>query len=202
MSDEEVAFLKFLFDMVLESGRTPTADECCSCFGKTQAEIARIIDDLERKDMILRKRGTKKIISVYPLSLVPTAHRIVLENGRELFAMCAADALGIPVMFNRNVRIVSECKLCKQEIIIDIRNGDIVSMSNPTTSICSPPRQVAPAAETTCPDVNFFCSTSHAQRWIQGNKGRIGNITRRSVKQAFPKMKECWKAYGKTLGYS
>lgn len=202
VSTEEIIVLKFLFDTVLKSGKTPTTDEFCSYLGKDREEITRIIDELERKDMIRRKRGTQKIINVYPLSLIPTEHRIILENGRELFAMCAADALGMPVMFNRDVTIISKCKHCKQEIVIDVKNAEIVRMSQPDISICSPPCQVAPAAETTCPDVNFFCSTDHAQRWIEENEKKRGNITRRSVRQAFPKIKECWKSYGKTLAYS
>lgn len=73
--------------------------------------------------------------------------------------MCTVDVLGMPFMFNRDVKIVSQCEECKQEITIKIKNGEIVSMSHPSIMIWSPKHQESrPYAETCCPKVNFFCS--------------------------------------------
>jgi len=201
LKPEEIEVLTSIFGMVLKLGRSPTIEELQLSLKKSNDEIIRALDELEKKgDFLLRKRGTQEIVSIYPLSLKTTEHQIILEDGTKLFAMCAVDALGMPIMFNKNVKIVSQCEQCKQRITIEIKNGEIASLSHPSLMICSPKSQVYPAAETTCPLVNFFCSKKCADEWITKNPRIINNINRGSVKHRFPKIKECWKRYGEILG--
>jgi len=201
LKPEEIEVLRSIFRIVLKLGRSPTIEELQSSLQRSDEEIEHALDQLEKKgDFLLRKKGTQEIVSIYPLSLKPTEHQITLEDGTRLFAMCAADALGIPIMFNKNVRIVSQCEGCKQEMVFEIKNGEITYMSHQDATICSPKTQAYPAAETCCPLVNFFCSKKHADEWIKKNLKLIGNINQRPVKQGFPKIKECWKIYGETLG--
>ena len=200
---EEIEVLRSVFEIVLKDGRSPTIRELQSALKKPTEEIIPVMDELEKKDVLLRKKGTQEIVSIYPLSLTPTGHKIFLENGGQLFAMCAVDALGIPLMLNRDVKILSQCEMCKREITIEIKDEEIVSMSNPDLRICSPKSQMYPAAETCCPWVNFFCSKKHADGWItqSAQNGKLrNNVKQISVKRAFPKIKECWKRYGETLG--
>lgn len=200
LKPEEIEVLKSIFEIILKFGRSPTIEELQFSLKKPSEEIIHSLGDLEKKgDFLLRKRGSQEIVSVYPLSLTPTKHHITLENGIKLFGMCAVDALGAPIMFNKNAKIVSYCKECEQEITIEIRNEEITFMSHPNMTICSPKTQVYPAAETTCPFVNFFCSKEHADEWIAKNF-RLDNVNQRSVKQAFPKIRECWKQNGEMLG--
>jgi len=196
----EVEALRSIFEIVLKSRRSPTVNELQLSLKLSDEEIIRALDELEKKEVLLRKRGTQEIVSIYPLSLKTTEHRIILEDGTRLFAMCAADALGMPIMFNKNVRIISRCKECKKEMVFEIKNGNITYMSHQGAAICSPKIQVYPAAETTCPLVNFFCSKKHADDWIEKNPQLTSNINQRSVKQGFPKIRECWKLYGEGLG--
>lgn len=150
----------------------------------------------------MRKKGTQEIVSIYPVSLKPTEHQIFLEDGTKLFAMCAVDALGMPIMFNKNVRVVSRCEECKSEMVFEIKNEEIIFMSHPDATVCRPKRQVYSAAETCCPLVNFFCSKKHANEWIVKNSELINNINPIvSVQQGFPKIKTCWKRYGEMLGF-
>jgi len=201
LKPEEIEVLTSIFGMVLKLGRSPTIEELQLSLKKSNDEIIRALDELEKKgDFLLRKRGTQEIVSIYPLSLKTTEHQIILEDGTKLFAMCAVDALGMPIMFNKNVKIVSQCEQCKQRITIEIKNGEIASLSHPSLMICSPKSQVYPAAETTCPLVNFFCSKKCADKWITKNPRIINNINQGSVKHRFPKIKECWKRYGEILG--
>jgi hypothetical protein len=200
---EEIEVLRSVFEIVLKDGRSPTIGELQSALKKPAEEIILVMDELEKKDVLLRKKGTHEIVSIYPLSLTPTGHRIFLENGGQLFAMCAVDALGIPLTLNRDVKILSKCEMCKREVTIEIKDEEIVSMSNPDLRICSPQSQTYPAAETCCPLVNFFCSKKHADGWITQHARNVksrNNVKQISVKRVFPKIKECWKRYGETLG--
>jgi hypothetical protein len=199
---EEKEVLSSIFRSLLKHGKCPAVEELQLSLKRSDEEIIRVLDELERKgDYLLRKRGTQEIISIYPISLKPTEHQIFLEDRTKLFAMCAVDALGMPTMFNKNVRIVSRCEECKSEMVFEIKNEQITFMSHPDAAICSPKHQVYPAAETCCPLVNFFCSKKHANEWITKNelKNNIKPIV--SVQQGFPKIKTCWKRYGKLLGF-
>jgi len=202
LKPEEIEILKFIYQTILKHGRSPTIEELGASLKKPDEEIIRALDELETKgDLLLREKGTQEIVSLYPFSLTPTEHQIILEDGSRLFAMCAVDALGMPIMFNKNVRIVSRCEECQQEIIFEIKNGEITYLSHQDATICSPKRQVYPAAETTCPLVNFFCSKKHADEWMANNPKLTNSFNQISVKQGFPKIKDCWKQYGEMLGF-
>ena len=199
LTSEEIGVLKYIFETILETGRIPTIREMRFALKKSDDYIIETLDKLEKNDILLRKRGTQEILSIYPLSLTPTEHQIILKNEKRLFAMCAVDSLGMPIMFNRNAKIISQCEKCKQEIAIEIKDEKIVWTSNPTIMIWSPARQIAPAAETCCPMVDFFCSKDHLQEWIKENPGLIGKIS--EIEEAFPGIKRCWRPYCEILGF-
>jgi len=203
LKPKETEVLSSIFRFILKHGKCPTIEELRLSLKRSDEEIIRALDELEKKgDFLLRKKETQEIVSIYPVSLKPTEHQIFLEDGTRLFAMCAVDALGMPIMFNKNVRVVSRCEECKSEMVFEIKNEEIIFMSHPDATICSPKRQVYPAAETCCPLVNFFCSKKHANEWIAKNSELINNINPIvSVQQGFPKIKPCWKRYGETLGF-
>lgn len=199
---DEIEVLRSIFRIILKNGKSPAVEELRLSLKRSEEQITHSLDELEKKgDLILRKKGTQEIVSIYPFSLEPTEHRIILEDGTRLFAMCAVDALGMPMMFNRNVKIVSRCKECQQEMVFEIKNGKIAYMSHQDATICSLKTQVYPAAETTCPLVNFFCSKKHADEWGEKNPKLTSNINRRSIKQGFLKIQACWKQYGEVLGF-
>jgi hypothetical protein len=196
---EEVEVLKYIFETILKTGRTPTVREMRLPLKKSEDKIIRVLNELEKKDILLRRKGTQEIASIYPLSLIPTKHQVILKNGRKLFTMCAVDSLGMPIMFNTRAKIISQCEKCKREIAIEIKNDGIAWISHPKVMIWSPGRQIAPAAETCCPMVNFFCCKEHLQEWTKENPSLIGKIS--EIEQAFPRIKQCWRLYGETLGF-
>jgi hypothetical protein len=199
LTSEEIQLLKYFFETILKIGRAPTIREMRLPLKKPENEIIRVLNELEKKDILLRKKGTQEILSIYPLSLVPTEHRVILENGRKLFTMCAVDSLATPIMFNRKAKIMSQCEKCKQDITIEIKDEKIAWTSHPHIMIWSPTRQIAPAAENCCPMVDFFCSKEHLQEWTKENPDLIGRIS--EIEQAFSRIKQCWKPYGEILGF-
>ena len=198
LTSEEVEVLKYVFETILKTGRISSIREMRLALKKSEDRIIRVLNELEKKDILLRRNGTQEIVSIYPLSLMPTKHQVILGNGRKLFTMCAVDSLGMPIMFNKKAKIISQCKKCKREITIEIKNDEIAWISHPKVMIWSPHRQVAPAAETCCPIVNFCCK-EHLQEWTEENPGLIGKIS--EIEQAFPRIKQCWRLYGETLGF-
>jgi len=200
LTPAEAEILRCIFESVLESGSVPTITEIGGRLKRPDEYIIRTIADLEAKDLLLRKKGTQEIVSLYPFSLTPTEHQLFLADGRKLFAMCAIDAVGMPIMFNRDVRIVSRCEGCKREITIEVGNGEIGPISEAEIMIWSPMRKEARPAETCCPVVKFFCSNEHLQQWESQNPDLAGRGRGAGLKQAFPGIKERWKSYGELVG--
>ena len=200
MKPKEIQILRQILRFVLKHAKSPTVKELQLPLNRSEEEIIHTLDEFEKKDLLLRKKGTQEIVSIYPLSLRPTQHQIILEDGTRLFAMCAVDALGMPAMFNKNAKIVSRCEECKREVTFEIRSGELTFLSHPSATICSPKTRVYPAAETCCPLVNFFCSEKHADEWIDKNSRLKGDVNKVSVKDGFSKIRECWRKYGEVLG--
>lgn len=201
LKPEEILVLRTILGYVFKVKRSPDVEELESALKKPRDAIMSILDELEKKDVLLRKRGTQEIVSIYPFSLGPTKHEVFLQDGTKLFAMCAVDALGAPIMFAKDAKIISRCEMCNQEVIVEIKNGEIASISRPGAVICSTKTQAYPAAETCCPLVNFFCSKKHASNWIAENARPRRDFKLGSVRDRFPQIRECWKAYGEMLGF-
>jgi hypothetical protein len=134
-----------------------------------------------------------KAPSSHEISL-PTEHRLILEDGKKLYAMCAIDALGIPNMFLRNVKIISKCTKCKQEITIEVENGKIVRLSHPNIVVWHQKTQLGTkATETMCPFTKYFCCKEHLEEFRSSGEAI-------DVATEFPAKWENWKRYGRNTG--
>jgi hypothetical protein len=65
---------------------------------------------LDEQDLILMEEN--EIPLAYPFSATPTPFRVTLPDGRERFACCATDALGIAAMLSTHLVIRSKCHHC------------------------------------------------------------------------------------------
>ena len=193
--------LRHIFKAILTSGEASTVKELAQVSKASDEEIIRVLDSLEDMDMLLRKRGTQQIVSIYPFSLVPTSHRIILDDGKKLFAMCAVDAVGMPNMFEENVKVVSQCDWCKAEITIDIRDGEIITRSHPDIQIWNVEKPgEGPDAEACCPVISFFCSVEHLGNWKNENSDLARRGRGEPLKQAYPDIRKRWRRYGEAIG--
>jgi predicted Zn-ribbon and HTH transcriptional regulator len=193
--------LREIFRAILTSGKAPTLEELGRVLKTSGEETIRVLDSLEEMDLLLRKRGTQRIVSIYPFSLVPTRHHVILEDGRKLFAMCAVDAVGMPNMFDENVKVVSQCDWCKSEITIGIKDGQVATMSRPDIQIWNLEKPgEGPDAEVCCPAISFFCSVEHFGKWRDKNSDLAKRGRGEPLKQAYPDIRKRWTRYGEAIG--
>lgn len=68
---------------------------------------------------------------IYPVSALPTNHKVILSDNRSFSAMCAIDAIGTSCTFNQDVRINSICSATGKEIEIFIKDEKIEYVNNP-----------------------------------------------------------------------
>jgi Alkylmercury lyase len=153
--------------------------------------VAETLADLAVKGLLQRDPATGAIHAAYPFSGQPTAHRVTLaatqtatsdHASRHVFAMCALDALGIPLMLQRDAQIASQDTLTGESVKVRIRMVD----TSVRTDITRWEAQWLPAgtvvyarapehehehdcgvdaSSTCCPVTNFFTTEAHAHAW-------------------------------------
>ena len=82
-------------------------------------EVYEGIARLDEKDLIVVQEG--QVIVAYPFAGAPTAFTVSLPDGRERYAVCAIDALGVPAMLGQPVTIRSHCHHCREPLEIRAR---------------------------------------------------------------------------------
>lgn len=139
-------------------------------------KVNQTIVKLERADILTRKED--KIIFAYPFSAVKTRHKVMFENGRYVYALCATDALGMHFMLNENIIILSKCPECGKEMRIEVKNGGINSHApEGIIEFVSNRERKGCTAKTLCPFINFFCSDEHLKKWRDKNSEyKMGEI--------------------------
>jgi hypothetical protein len=157
----------FILERFAAVGHSPSPDEIRLRFGlATLTEVEEQVAALERTGAIHRTAGDTSITHAYPFSNEPTAHRVHLVGGPDVFAMCAIDALGMPFMLRRDARIRSSCAECGTVIGIDIEEREIARNAPRDTVVWLGERvDGCVAATDLCPDLNFFCSQTHLAQW-------------------------------------
>lgn len=86
------------------------------------AEFAAIADELQAKDGMVVD-GEQNVNFIYPVSALPTGHRVRLADGRSFTAMCAIDAIGATFTFHQDTEIDSACAVCGTPVQIVMRDG-------------------------------------------------------------------------------
>lgn len=83
------------------------------------AEARAAVTRLDEKDLVLVQDG--QVTVAYPFSITPTAFRVVPADRGERYAVCAIDALGVPVLLDQPVTIHSRCHHCREPLDLRVK---------------------------------------------------------------------------------
>jgi hypothetical protein len=107
------------------------------------------------------------VVVAYPFSARPTRHRVLSEDGRRHWAMCAIDALAIPFLLRRRAEIHARSAGNQRPVtvMVDPVAGAIVSNPGDATVVAA---RAGPgcAASCACPYINLFGSRADADRHL------------------------------------
>ncbi|MDH5613331.1 MAG: alkylmercury lyase family protein, partial [Gammaproteobacteria bacterium] len=81
--------------------------------------------NLSVKDMIV-SNAQGEITGAYPFTSEARQSRVEL-NGHTVYAMCALDALAPAAMAQCNSRVISECAITQQAVIVELDNQKILN---------------------------------------------------------------------------
>lgn len=131
--------------------------------GRDPDEIREAVARLDQKDLILARNG--KVVLAYPFAGTPTTFRVVLPDGRERYAVCAIDALGVPPMVGQPVTIRSSCHHCGDPIEIRVRPDGPVGGAELMVWVGQRGDIHKKACTSICLTLNFFRSQEHLRAW-------------------------------------
>lgn len=167
---------QFVLETFAATGQSPTLEQIQERFSlRTLSEADAMVAALERVGSIHRNAGDGAITHAYPFSNEPTAHRVRLAGGPEVYAMCAIDALGMPFMLRKDADIVSACPECDMEVRVEVRGGHVTAHRPSDVAIwLGEMSEGCVAATDLCPDLNFFCSPTCIDAWTIAHPAKHG----------------------------
>lgn len=87
-------------------------------------DIDDILIKMQKKGIFVADNDVKFI---YPVSALPTSHRVKREDGKEFYSMCAIDSIGTHFTFHQDIEINSRCCETGESINLKLSNGKLVS---------------------------------------------------------------------------
>jgi hypothetical protein len=166
LSREEDDTRKAILKAFATEGKAPSVHEVAHVLTRPVEPVREACRTLGAHDLIIWRDEEARIISAYPFSGPPTAHQIVMEGHKTLYAMCAIDALGIPFMLGEGARIRSVCFFCHKPVRVDVQDGLLQGAQPSTIVVWSSDRDGCCVAEVRCPLMNFFCDERHLHAWL------------------------------------
>lgn len=111
---------------LLVSAAPPDAVKLARTLRVTPAWAGALLRRLEAKDYVVLAQPGAVVTAAYPLSAVPTRHRVALGDGRTVYALCAVDALGVSQLTGKRARVASSCPACGGPIGVTVEPDRLV----------------------------------------------------------------------------
>jgi hypothetical protein len=126
---EETTVARACFNALL-TGSPAGIPDLLSRLAAPAEAVTRILAALEQKGVLAV--DSDGVTVARGLSRLPTAHRLSVNAGPDVFACCAIDAIGIPAALGDDALVTSRCHACMAPIAITIAGGRLV---NPSATI-------------------------------------------------------------------
>lgn len=195
LAPEDRKFHRGLLRLFLRKGRPPTVNE----LRPLAVRIGRVLDDvmttLAEADLVHLDAATGSVAVAYPLSGRDSPHRVTTLGGTTLTAMCAVDALGIPMMTRQSATIESTDPVTGDEI--RVRWEPDRWTWEPTTTVvvlaasgCDGPIAAA------CNHTAFHVDRERAHEFLADRPGYTGQVLSQEEATVVAE-----KEFGPLLGY-
>ena len=102
-----------------ETGRAPALGEVARRLGADAGRVREAYVRLRGQRVLVLEPDGESIRMAPPFSGVPTQHR-VLAGGRQYFANCAWDALGVPAALQQPAEVDSRCQQSGEPLHLEV----------------------------------------------------------------------------------
>ena len=107
-----------------ERGRPPAFHEAAAALGISAGRTRDAYRRLHERHALFLVPGGVRIRMAHPFSGVPSEFRF-FSGGREYWANCAWDMLGIPAALHADARIEAACAEDDQPVVITVEGGHV-----------------------------------------------------------------------------
>jgi alkylmercury lyase len=159
----------------LADGRAPDPAQVHAIAADIGLDVADGLDRLAELDLV-RCGHDGRIRVAYPFSGVPTGHRVQLLDRPSVDAMCALDALGIPLMAALDGVITSSDPSTGQVIRVVRRAREWWWEPVDAVVLLAQTDGHGPASECLCPSILFHVDRDHAERHLATQPGWSGSV--------------------------
>jgi hypothetical protein len=166
-----------LYEWILERfalAAPPTRAQLAENVRTLGLEPSGALETLAREDLVHTDEGGDVLVA-YPFSARPRGHRVTIEGGATVEAMCALDALGIAAMLDKPVEIVSDDPISGKEISVRVSPGEGARWKPESAVVLAGSSSCDGPSYCGCCDVlNFFETAETAERYLNDNDGVAG----------------------------
>ena len=125
LADDEWHLRQRILSGIIAQGKPLLIDD----FADDPADSQRLSALVAKRAVVCDEAGA--VTFAYPVSALPTQHRVTLTDGRTFRAMCAIDAMGAAFTFHQDVKVESWCTKCSEPVSVTICNGRLAACSPP-----------------------------------------------------------------------
>lgn len=130
-----------------------------------------IFADLAKRN-ILAINEDNCVESIYPVSARATNKKVVFDDGRFAYAMCAIDAIGFHYAFHEPVTIEGECQNCGEALKLRVEDGliKVIEGSEDIHILHTDLGQKEQWSCCCCNIMHFFNCAKDLEVWVDTNK--------------------------------
>jgi hypothetical protein len=139
-SPEEQALTRLAFHAILD-GRPVHTDALPAALGLAADAVRAALGRLAERGTVAIDPATGAVVVARGLALAPTRHALAFE-GRRLYALCAVDAVAIPLGLGLDARVDSRCRHCDAPVRVNVAGG-VVGITPPGAVIWAVDRDPA-----------------------------------------------------------
>jgi hypothetical protein len=125
LADDEWRLRQRILSGIITQGKPLPFEE----FAMEPADRQRLSSLVAKRAVVCNEAGA--VTFAYPVSALPTQHRVTLADGRTFRAMCAIDAMGAAFTFCQDVEVESWCTKCAEPVTVSIRSGKLARFTPP-----------------------------------------------------------------------
>jgi alkylmercury lyase len=159
----------------LGAGHAPDPAQVRAMAADLGVDVADGLARLAERDLVHCGQDGR-IRVAYPFSGEPTAHRVQVRDRPAVDAMCAIDALGIPLMAGRDGVITSSDPSTKHAIRVVRHAEEWRWEPAETVVLLAQTTGCGPAGECLCPSILFCVDPEHAERYLAGHPELSGSV--------------------------
>lgn len=158
----------------MENGEPPDHDQLRAMAAKLHIEMTNALARLAEADLV-HTDDSGRVLVAYPFSGRPLGHAVHLD-GVTVEAMCAIDALGIPLMTGRDAVITATDAATDAPIRVQYDDDRWAWEPASTVVLAAATRTGGPSVECCCPLVRFYAHAADARAELDNHPELRGDV--------------------------